>query len=102
MRRLLAVAAAISLVVGGSVAAYADDDRGVPGYTPAIDWGKCANPALTARKAQCGFLEVPLDYADPTGRKIKLAVSRIKHTAADYQGVMLVNPGGPGGAGVSL
>jgi pimeloyl-ACP methyl ester carboxylesterase len=29
-------------------------------------------------------------------------VSRIKHKNADYQGVMLVNPGGPGGSGLTL
>ncbi|HET6530336.1 MAG TPA: alpha/beta hydrolase [Actinoplanes sp.] len=101
MRRVLAVAAAISLLAGGVATAYAGD-RGGPGYAPAIAWGKCTDPALAARQAQCGFLEVPLDYADPAGVTIKLAVSRIRHTAADYQGVMLVNPGGPGGAGLTL
>ncbi len=35
-------------------------------------------------------------------RKITLAVSRLKHSSPDsaYQGVMLVNPGGPGGSGL--
>jgi pimeloyl-ACP methyl ester carboxylesterase len=105
MRRVLAVAAAIGLAVGGaaiSATAHADDDRGASGYTPAITWGKCKQAGLAARKAECGFLEVPLDHADPAARKIELAVSRIRHTAADYQGVMLVNPGGPGGAGLTL
>ena len=38
----------------------------------------------------------------PGGAKISLAVSRVRHTSpdADYQGVMLVNPGGPGGSGL--
>jgi pimeloyl-ACP methyl ester carboxylesterase len=57
---------------------------------------------LAARKAECGFLTVPLDHAKPAGAKIKLAVSRIKHTTPVSQGVMLVNPGGPGGGGVTL
>jgi hypothetical protein len=50
------------------------------------------------------LLTVPLDYAHPGGTKIKIAVSRIKHTstAADCQGVMLVNPSGPGGSGLTL
>jgi pimeloyl-ACP methyl ester carboxylesterase len=45
---------------------------------------------------------VPLDYSRPGGAKISLAVSRVLHTSsdADYQGVMLVNPGGPGGSGL--
>ncbi|MBA2559521.1 MAG: alpha/beta fold hydrolase, partial [Propionibacteriales bacterium] len=50
------------------------------------------------------MLAVPLDYRRPGGRTIKIAVSRVKHTssAADYQGVMLANPGGPGGSGLFL
>ena len=39
-----------------------------------------------------------------SGRKITVAVSRLKHTSpeASYQGVMLMNPGGPGGSGLGL
>jgi pimeloyl-ACP methyl ester carboxylesterase len=73
------------------------------GYTPPpIKWGRCDNQTLRSRHAQCGFLVVPLDYSNPSGTKIKLAVSRVKHTAKRYQGVMLVNPGGPGGSGLVL
>ncbi len=69
---------------------------------PPIQWGACSDPTLAAFGAQCGFLVVPLDYAHPKGAKIKLAVSRVLHTTPDsqYQGVMLVNPGGPGGSGL--
>jgi hypothetical protein len=47
-------------------------------------------------------VRVPLDYGRPHGPKISLAVSQVRHTSsdADYQGVMLVNPGGPGGSGL--
>jgi pimeloyl-ACP methyl ester carboxylesterase len=50
------------------------------------------------------MVSVPVDYAQPDGTKIKLAVSRVKHTVAQskYQGVMLVNPGGPGSPGLEL
>lgn len=105
MRRVLAVAAAIGLAVTGATVtatAYADEGRTAPRYTPKIVWGKCTNAILSARKAECGFLAVPLDHNNPAGRKIQLAVSRIRHTAAGYQGVMLANPGGPGGAGTLL
>src|SRR5690348_3732362 len=72
-------------------------------YTPPpITWGRCKDQTLRQHGAQCGFLTVPLDYANPTGTTIKLAVSRIQHTAKRYQGVMLVNPGGPGGSGLVL
>ncbi|GAB1689123.1 alpha/beta hydrolase [Krasilnikovia sp. M28-CT-15] len=107
MKRLLAAAAVLGLVAGAVVAtgAQADPVRGEDGYAPApIAWGACDNPALKSRGAQCGQLTVPLDYANPSGDKIKLAVSRILHKvpADKYQGVTLVNPGGPGGSGLVL
>lgn len=105
MRRVLAIATAVGLAVGGAAitaTAHADDDRGTPGYRPAIAWGTCDDRGLRDRGAECGFLTVPLDHAEPAGPTIELAVSRIRHTTAVSQGVMLVNPGGPGGAGLSL
>ncbi len=106
MKRLLATAATFALALSGAAVAsgaQAEPPRGAAGY-PAITWGACENAGLKARKAECGFLAVPLDYAAPAGKTIELAVSRIKHSVpdADYQGVMLVNPGGPGGAGLAL
>jgi len=74
-------------------------------YTPpAIKWHHCAGSTLAHAGARCGFLIVPLDYAHPGGRKIKVAVSRVRHTASarHYQGVMIVNPGGPGGSGLDF
>lgn len=73
---------------------------------PAIVWGECpAAPAgveLDPRQT-CGTLRVPLDYRRPGGRQITVAVSRIR--AADparRRGVLLINPGGPGGEGLDL
>jgi len=53
---------------------------------------------------QCASVQVPLDYTHPNGRKITLALSRVPATAppGQRQGVLLVNPGGPGGSGLSL
>jgi len=47
---------------------------------------------------------VPLDYAHPTGRKITLALTEVPATApaSKQQGILLVNPGGPGGSGTGL
>jgi pimeloyl-ACP methyl ester carboxylesterase len=74
-------------------------------YTPPpIVWGTCPTGSLQRAGAQCGMLVVPLDYSKPTGTTIQLAVSRIMHKTsdADAQGVMLVNPGGPGASGLGL
>ncbi|MGW4487536.1 alpha/beta hydrolase [Amycolatopsis sp. NPDC004368] len=68
---------------------------------PPVVWGPCDDLGLKAAGAECGFVAVPLDYAHPDGEKAQLAVSRIKHKTPDaqYQGVMLTNPGGPGMSG---
>jgi pimeloyl-ACP methyl ester carboxylesterase len=67
-----------------------------------ISWGTCSDPDLRHAHAQCGTVTVPLDYSNPVGGRVSLAVSRIKHTTPRSQGVMLVNPGGPGASGLSL
>ncbi len=115
MRRLTAIAASITVAVAGlattTAATAAPDHRPVAkhapvkarGYTPPpLVWHACDNPTLVRYGSQCADLVVPLDYSKPRGRKITLAVSRLLHSAPDsqYQGVMLVNPGGPGGSGL--
>jgi pimeloyl-ACP methyl ester carboxylesterase len=67
-----------------------------------IHWGKCADPVLQRAHASCALLPVPLDYSNPAGPHIKIAISRIQHTSPNYQGVILTNPGGPGGSGLNL
>ncbi|MGQ0624391.1 MAG: alpha/beta fold hydrolase [Sporichthyaceae bacterium] len=109
---VIAMAAAGALLVAGvSVASPDAGDRSgagtaaspEPDVVRTIAWGRCADPDLRAAKAQCGSLSVPLDWAVPTGRQITLAVSRVKARGkAPRQGVMLTNPGGPGGSGLSL
>lgn len=65
-----------------------------------VAWGQCADPTLRQIGLQCGYVSVPLDYDNPDGEKIQIAVSRARHTTPGTQGVMLVNPGGPGGSGL--
>jgi pimeloyl-ACP methyl ester carboxylesterase len=66
-----------------------------------LHWASCGGslPGL-----ECSTLQVPLNYADPGGRKITLALSMAPATAPEsqQQGVLLVNPGGPGAPGRSL
>ncbi|MEU7179755.1 alpha/beta hydrolase [Streptomyces celluloflavus] len=64
-------------------------------------WQRCdaKNPATF----QCATLKVPLDYSDPGGKKIDIAISRLKASSAtERRGVLLLNPGGPGGQGLDL
>ncbi|MER5302692.1 alpha/beta fold hydrolase [Streptomyces lasiicapitis] len=70
-----------------------------------LNWGPCptGQKELNEAGARCAKVTVPLDYADPGGRTIEIAVSRIKATAPaeKRRGVLLTNPGGPGGTGLA-
>ncbi|MFE7461408.1 alpha/beta hydrolase [Streptomyces sp. NPDC057554] len=64
-------------------------------------WKRCEASAPAA--FQCATIKVPLDYRAPGGKRIDLAISRIKSTAPGKRhGVLLSNPGGPGGQGIYL
>jgi pimeloyl-ACP methyl ester carboxylesterase len=66
-----------------------------------LHWTRCRSVDLRSIGARCARIKVALDWKRPSGPKITLALARVAHTssAAHYQGVMLTNPGGPGGAG---
>ncbi|NIK61723.1 alpha/beta hydrolase [Kribbella shirazensis] len=80
----------------------------VPAERPPIEWHQCRldpadaeGAALDQAGAECGELQVPLDYGQPDGPKITLALSRLKATG-DRIGAMVLNDGGPGGPGLSM
>ncbi|MEU4493590.1 alpha/beta hydrolase [Streptomyces sp. NPDC023998] len=69
-----------------------------------ITFGNCPKTEMLPSPIQCGSVEVPLDYADPSGRQISLTVSRVKASGkpAEYQGAFVYNPGGPGASSMSF
>ncbi|MFD7978668.1 alpha/beta hydrolase [Streptomyces sp. NPDC059071] len=70
----------------------------LPSTVPGLAWSACGPAGLGQ---ECATLRVPLDYADPDGRQVELAVSRIRSTEpAARRGTLLVVPGGPGSSGV--
>ncbi|MCO5992193.1 alpha/beta hydrolase [Actinoallomurus rhizosphaericola] len=102
MKRLVAIAAAAGVGLSGAaitVSAQAETAQAAG----TIAWAKCPADQAYLDKAECGQLSVPLDYRHPNGKKISIAVSRLKHTdTKHYKGVLLANPGGPGGSGLYL
>jgi pimeloyl-ACP methyl ester carboxylesterase len=114
--RVMLAALAAGLVVAGCAGRGAPASSAAPGSGPAASGaasgtaaGAGSGEAVLAWRAcpsvapglQCASLQVPLSYARPGGRKITLALSRMPATAPARrrQGVLLVNPGGPGGPG---
>ncbi len=82
------------------------DGAGSPAIVPeksTLQWHACTGGYANSGM-ECSTIGVPLNYADPAGRKITLALSMVPATApvSQQQGIMLVNPGGPGASGLSL
>ncbi|WP_199439116.1 alpha/beta hydrolase [Umezawaea beigongshangensis] len=104
IRALGAALAGTALVasagVTGASAAPADAASAAGGYQPPqITWGPCEEVPTV----ECGTLAVPVDWSKPRGETFDLAVARRGATdPAQRVGVMLVNPGGPGGSGVDF
>lgn len=70
-----------------------------------VRFGTCSKEEDLPDHVKCGTVKVPLDYAHPDGKQIKLTVSRVKATGKDAknskrkvprQGALVYNPGGPG------
>lgn len=63
---------------------------------PELAWKPCVQDA----RYDCSTATVPLDYAEPGGRTVELAVVRRKATDPGRRiGTLFFNPGGPGGPG---
>ena len=107
--RLLAGSLAMSLVLLLTCSLDCPPALAAPGgqsavpYGQVIGWGSCADwvgDVSALPTAQCGRVSVPVDYADPQGAQLQLAVIRVPATG-DRLGSLMVNPGGPGASAVS-
>ncbi|MGW1892828.1 alpha/beta hydrolase [Streptomyces sp. NPDC002004] len=76
-----------------------------------IAFGACPASEHLAAELTCGTVTVPLDYAHPDGKQIRLTVSRVGATRTSggrhprtvaRQGALVYNPGGPGASGMSF
>ncbi|TQM78692.1 alpha/beta hydrolase family protein [Saccharothrix saharensis] len=88
MRTLLVTALTASLLVVAPEA-----------HAATIAWQPCPDQPA----AECGTVAVPLDWADPRGPAVDLAVSRVRATDPSRRiGVLFVDAGGPGGSGAEF
>jgi pimeloyl-ACP methyl ester carboxylesterase len=66
-----------------------------------ITWHSCNDKSIDSEdsdKFDCGTVDVPLDYAQPDGEKISIALIRLR-ASGSRSGAILYNPGGPGASG---
>ena len=64
-----------------------------------VTWKPCAN----VPRLRCAKIRVPLDRSRPTGVAVDVAITMSKARQRNKRiGVLLVNPGGPGGSGTKF
>lgn len=61
-------------------------------YDQSVDWSSCG------KDVQCGTVTVPVDWSEPAGSTLDLALAR-RPATGQRMGSLLVNFGGPGAAG---
>ncbi|MFF1789028.1 alpha/beta hydrolase [Kitasatospora sp. NPDC058243] len=102
-----AVTCTLALVTGSAVAASAAPIDLAPGAAAeakvaAVNWTPC-NPDPSKPDPgiyDCAVYPVPLDYDNPSGEKIGIAMMRRRASDPSKRiGSLFLNPGGPGGSG---
>jgi pimeloyl-ACP methyl ester carboxylesterase len=99
VKRLVAVlvAAVLATSLAGLQGASASSEvTSGATYTPSINLTPCGSD-------ECADFKVPLDWSHPdSGQWVYLAVRIHPHTSLVSKGLLLANPGGPGGPGTYL
>ncbi|WP_034514564.1 alpha/beta hydrolase [Actinomyces sp. oral taxon 170] len=90
---------------GGSTGSTGSTGAGVPEglesfYNQDLTWTDCTDDA-TGTAFQCATVTVPLDYDNPQGKTITVALKKLPSTSSSPRGSVFLNPGGPGGSGIS-
>jgi len=96
----------LSRLVNQVIAESADTPAGADSQpsasqVDAITWHSCNDQSIDSEdsdKFDCGTVDVPLDYAQPDGEKISIALIRLR-ASGSRSGAILYNPGGPGASG---
>ncbi|ELS50811.1 putative TAP domain-containing protein [Streptomyces viridochromogenes Tue57] len=102
---LAATALAVAALPTAILPAQAASDPLARYHHQRLDWKSCVlgpddatGKELEQSGAQCADVTVPLDYGDPGGRTITVAISRIRAADTAHRvGPLLLNGGGPGG-----
>ena len=99
-KRTLSYGLCFTLLTLASCSTGNDTSESNPSKDATILWSACEGEDAPGAPFECSNVEVPLDYGNPDGTKITIALVRIPADKEyDYQGILLTNPGGPGGSG---
>lgn len=99
LRRTAARGAALVVAAGFLVTAHAPAQAAPSPSSPdsVLAWTDCEDGF------ECATAMVPMDYRNPSGQQISLAVVRLPASDPTQRiGTIFLNPGGPGGSGVDF
>ncbi len=98
MRRYASIGLAVVTLLSTAVTpALAEPDPLVPFTTQQLTWTPCENVL------ECADVVLPLDYRRPEKDHISVRISRRKAPDPTLRrGILVLNPGGPGGSGLKL
>ncbi|MEU9502563.1 alpha/beta hydrolase [Streptomyces sp. NPDC048196] len=86
--------------VAATLTGFAPPAPAATGAPAPLAWRPCAQPGGPAGQ-ECADLAVPVDYRNPDGPRLTVAVSRLRsNRPAARRGTLLLIAGGPGGSGV--
>ena len=92
------------LTVLGTTVARAGEATGAPGQpvVPPLGWSACGlTDDATAADVQCAVADLPMDYDDPSGTQVHIAVAKVPAVDQAHRiGSLFFNFGGPGGTSV--
>lgn len=108
VRPAIGIAALVAVVLPiwpgvGTATAAPPPDPGLGRCAEIIpDFDTRVEGSSLAAELQCGFVDVPVDYADPAGPTTKVAFSRLPASSpATSRGVLFTHTGGPGGGSLT-
>ncbi|UPK75786.1 alpha/beta hydrolase [Nocardioidaceae bacterium SCSIO 66511] len=98
MRKRLAIAViAAGLVASFFMVGVHSPSSATNEETAGIDWQACGDDGY-----QCAMLAVPIDYSEPSGRSIQIALTRKPATSGFNRGSVVVNAGTQNGGGTGF
>ena len=89
----------LAALVVPSVPAFSAADQPATAPPGTLAWGPCDEEEGLTDVFESATLTVPLDYDDPAGATIDIALIRYPAEESIREGAILLNPGGPGGSG---
>jgi pimeloyl-ACP methyl ester carboxylesterase len=96
-RKLRAITVATLAIFGTMAGVGATSGQAAP------QWGRCPPSPFAGSGQECANVSVPLNYSEPAGRRIDIAVSRLSMAApGKRRGVLLLPPGGPGNEALDM